>query len=113
MRASVFASSVGMLTALRIVPSSRAARIDCAISIPTLSCASAVEAPRCGVRTMFGVARSGDSAGNVSILKRFNQRVFVDQAAPGAVDDANTTPGFLQSIGIEYVMRLRRQRRVE
>jgi hypothetical protein len=33
----------------RIVPSSSAARIDCAISMATLSCASAVEAPRCGV----------------------------------------------------------------
>src|SRR5207253_997243 len=58
-RASVFASSVGMLTALRIVPSSKASRMDCAISIPTLSCASAVEAPRCGVRTSFGIFRSG------------------------------------------------------
>ena len=43
--------------ALRIVPSRNAARTDCAISMPTLSCASAVEAPRCGVRTRFGILR--------------------------------------------------------
>ena len=58
-----------MLTALRIVPSRSAARIDCAISIPTLSCASAVEAPRCGVKTRFGAARNGESSGSGSISK--------------------------------------------
>src|SRR5438045_4285507 len=67
---NVLASRSGMLTALRIVPSSSAARIDCAISIPTLSCASAVEAPRCGVKIKFGAARSGESSGNGSISNR-------------------------------------------
>ena len=36
------------------------ARIDWAISIPTLSCASAVDAPRCGVSTKFGESRNGE-----------------------------------------------------
>ncbi len=66
---NVLASRFGMFTALRMVPSSSAARIDWAISIPTLSCASAVEAPRCGVRTRFGALRNGESAGNGSVSK--------------------------------------------
>ena len=44
--AAVFASMLGMLTALRISPSRSAARIACAISMPMFSCASAVLAPR-------------------------------------------------------------------
>ena len=67
--ASVFASMLGMFTALRISPSSRAARMACAISMPTLSCASAVDAPRCGVRMRFGIRRSGESAGSGSVSK--------------------------------------------
>src|SRR5207248_1957144 len=43
--------------------------MDCAISIPTLSCASAVEEPRCGVRTSFAIFRNGESAGNGSVSK--------------------------------------------
>src|SRR4029450_12209386 len=70
--ARVFASRLGMFTALRMVPSSSAARIACAISIPTLSCASAVEAPRCGVRTRLGAPRNGESAGSGSVSKTSN-----------------------------------------
>ena len=69
MIASVLASRFGMFTALRMVPSSSTARIDWAISIPTLSCASAVDAPRCGVRTILGAPRKGESAGSGSISK--------------------------------------------
>ena len=69
MIANVLASRFGMLTALRIVPSRSAARIDCAISMPTLSCASAVDAPRCGVRIKFGVERSAESLGSGSFSK--------------------------------------------
>ena len=58
-----------MFTALRMVPSSRAARIECAISIPTLSCASAVDAPRCGVRTRLGAPRNGELVGSGSTSK--------------------------------------------
>ena len=69
MTASVFASRLGMLTALRMVPSSSSARIDCAISMPTLSCASAVDAPKWGVRIRLGAVRNGESAGNGSVSK--------------------------------------------
>ena len=66
MIASVFASTFGMFTALRTSPLISIARICCATSMPTFSCASAVLAPRCGVRTMFGSERSGKSAGGGS-----------------------------------------------
>lgn len=62
MIASVFASIFGMFTAFRTAPSSSAARIASAISMPTPSCASAVDAPRCGVSTMFGKSRRMKSA---------------------------------------------------
>src|SRR5438270_183553 len=60
--ASVLPSRLGMFTALRMVPSSSTARMDCAISMPTLSCASAVDAPRCGVRTRLEAPRNGEPA---------------------------------------------------
>ena len=47
----------GVLTALRITPPLSTSAICSAISTPTASCASAVEAPRWGVRTTFGRAR--------------------------------------------------------
>ena len=82
MIARVFASRLGMFTALRIVPSSSTARIDCAISIPTLSCASAVDAPRCGVRTRFCALRNGESGGSGSISK-------TSSAAPATCPSCN------------------------
>src|SRR2546427_9858231 len=67
--ARVLASRFGMFTALRMVPSNRTARMDCAISMPTLSCASAVDAPRCGVRTRLGALRNGESTWSGSTSK--------------------------------------------
>ena len=64
--ARVLASRLGALTALRMTPSTSAARTACAISMPTDSCASAVLAPRCGVNTIFGCERNGKSAGGGS-----------------------------------------------
>ena len=115
-----------MLTALRIVPSSNAARIDCAISIPTLSCASAVEAPRCGVRTRFEIFRSGESAGNGSVSKTssaapatwplrngIGQCLFIDQSAARAIDDAHAAFCFRETFRVQNMTRLRGKRRMQ
>ena len=55
-RASVYSSagSAGKLTALRITPSRRKSRTFIAVSVPTSSCASTVEAAMCGVATTCG-----------------------------------------------------------
>ena len=53
------ASMLGLLIALRIAPPLRASAITSATSIPQLSCASFVEAPKCGVNTRFGNFKSG------------------------------------------------------
>ena len=57
--ASVAASSDGMLTALRITPPPSASATASAISTPTLSCASFVDAPKCGVSVTCGSLRNG------------------------------------------------------
>ena len=56
-----------MFTALRTAPLTRKSVIASATSIPTLSCASLVLAPRCGVITILGSARNGDSSGHGSV----------------------------------------------
>ncbi len=97
----------------------------CAISMPTLSCASAVEAPRCGVSTTFGRSRNGKSGGrrlllvnvqrgaaHLAALQRLEQRRFVHQPAARAIDDAHALLRFREAGGIQHVMRLRRRRHV-
>src|ERR1700730_15211391 len=110
MIASVLASRFGMLTALRIVPSSNAARMDCAISMPTLSCASAVEAPKCGVKIKFGAERRRRY---LAILQCFGQRGFIDQTPARAIDDADIALCFLQPRGIENMSGLVPQWRMQ
>ena len=44
-----------------------ASRTDLATAVPALSCASAVEAPRCGVSTVLGAVRRGLSAASGSL----------------------------------------------
>jgi len=63
--------------------------------------ASVVEAPRCGVTTTLSLLKSGlfrgrffgknieGRAGDFLLGDGFGQQVFVNQAAPGAVDNAN------------------------
>ena len=91
MMARVFASRFGTFTALRIVPSRSAARTDCAISIPTLSCASTVDAPKCGVSTTFGALRKGESLGNGSISN-------TSSAAPATWPACNASASAASSI---------------
>ena len=81
-------------------PWSSASRTASQASTATLRCASAVEAPRCGVRNAFGVARSGWSAASgslakasttapreLSALQRREQRRLLDDAAAREVHD--------------------------
>src|SRR5918993_540791 len=56
-----------MLIALVTPPSSRKSLICSATCIATLTCASLVDAPRCGVEMKFGVPNSGEAvAGSIS-----------------------------------------------
>jgi len=70
------ASRFGMLTRVADCPFKQRGADRLRNFVPTLSCASAVEAPRCGVKIKFGAARSGESSGNGSIFK------YVESAAP-------------------------------
>jgi hypothetical protein len=56
-----------MFTALATAPLRRKSRTSIAASSATFSWASAVDAPRCGVRTTFGAPRSGWSGGAGSV----------------------------------------------
>ena len=69
MTLSVAASSDGMLTALRMTPPLSTSTICSAISMPTASWASAVEAPKCGVSVTFGSERSSLSLASGSVSK--------------------------------------------
>ena len=59
---SASALSSGALTAYCAGRPARTSRTCSAISSPTATWASEVEAPRCGVRIVFGASRSGLSA---------------------------------------------------
>ena len=57
----------GKLSALTMAPSSRKSEICSAICMATFSCASRVDAPRCGVQiTLFDVNRMLSVAGSTS-----------------------------------------------
>ena len=76
-----------------------ASRTDLATAMPAFSCASSVDAPRCGVATTFSNSNSGESvhgsrredvdagAGDPALLERDVERVLVDDAAARGVDD--------------------------
>ena len=92
------APTVGMLTAFVTRPPSSAATTCSATITPARSCASSVEAARCGVTTTFGARSSGPSygscdedvdrrAGDLARLERGDERRFVDELAARSVDD--------------------------
>ena len=76
-----------------------ASRTDFATETPAFSCASSVDAPRCGVTMTFGSESSGDSRGGSETNtsrpapaiaaggERLVQRILVDEAAAGDVHD--------------------------
>ena len=91
------------LTASGTSSPASASRTDRATAMPAFSCASSVEAPRCGVTTTLSSSNSGRvgarllgedveaGAGDPALLERGVQRVLVDDAAAGGVDDAHAT----------------------
>ena len=87
-----------MLTAFVTSPPSSAAATCSATITPARSCASSVEAARCGVTTRFGASSSGPEygslredvdrrAGDLARLERLDQRRLVDELAARGVDD--------------------------
>src|SRR3984957_6968858 len=90
----------GKFTALVRAPRTRYSAICSAICSATFSCASVVEAPRCGVQTTFGSLNSGLSvAGSVMKTSRAPQ--------------AKALLGQLERIGIDDVAGLFGQRRMQ
>ena len=95
-----------------------------ATSVPARSCASAVDAPRCGVTTTCGRSNSGLSVfGSVAktsmpaartcpLDDRLGQRLLVDQPAAGGVDDDHARLGLGQRLLADQPGGLRRLRQV-
>ena len=99
-----------------------------AIVCPALSCASTVDAPRCGVTTTESSSNSGDSvvgsASNTSSAAPamrpsrigVGERGFVDDAAARGVDDAQRGLGVPEQLGRDHpdgLGRLRQRMREE
>ena len=64
-------------------------------------------------RERFGFENIQRRAGNMPVLQRFGKRLFVDQAAASAIDDADAAFCFLQSSEIEKMTRFCGQRCVQ
>ena len=91
----------GTLTASGTSSPPSARRTDLATATPAFSWASSVEAPRCGVTTTVSSSNSGLSvrrllgedveagAGDPALGERVGERLLVDDAAAGGVDDAH------------------------
>ena len=108
-----FASVAARLTA-NGTNSPRSASTTCsAIVWPALSCASTVDAPRCGVTTTESSSNSGDSvvgscvehvergAGDAALADGVGERGLVDDAAPRGVDDPQRRLGVRRAASAE------------
>ena len=106
--------------------SPRSARTTCSAMVcPALSCASTVDAPRCGVTTTESSSNSGDSvvgscgehvergAGDPALAHRVGERGLVDDAAAGGVDDAQRRLGVRQQLGGDQAERVGRLGQVD
>ena len=90
--------SSGALTAYRAGRPSRTSMICSATSSATATCASAVEAPRCGVSSVFGASSSGEpgrrlglehvdrGAGDPAVAQGLGDVGLVEDAAAGDVE---------------------------
>ena len=114
----------GMLTAFVTRPPSSAAATCSATITPARSCASSVEAARCGVTTMFGACEQrarvrllredvDRGAGEPARLERLDQRLLVDELAAGGVDQARAVLHLRERLGADHAARLVVQRQVE
>ena len=114
-----------MLRALTTAPEMRKSAICSAICRATFSCASVVAAPRCGVAMRFSLPNSGLSlagsvdehverrAGDMAGIERCLQIRLDDEAAAGAVDDADARLHLGDGGGVDDVARRVGQRRVQ
>ena len=104
------------------MPSRRKSRTAAAVSTPTSSCASPVDAAMCGVATTLGSSASvqsvGGSCSNTSMrraadlprLERRHERLLVDELTARGVDDPDALLAAREPLGVEDVPRLRRRR---
>ena len=96
-----------------------------AVSMPTSSCASSVDAAMCGVATTCGSWASDQSSGGsrsktsraaaatIPAVDRRPKRFFVDQLAARRVDDPNAGPAAREPIVVEQMPGFRRGRQVQ
>ena len=115
----------GKFTALRMMPSLRKSRNAAAVSVPTCSCASFVDAAMCGVATTCGsVARRqsfGGSGSNTSspapatcpLSMASASAALVNQLAARCIDDADALLAFREPFGVEEVPGGRQRRQDE
>ena len=110
----------GKFTALRTTPSRRKSRTVAAVSRPTSSCASSVDAAMCGVATTCGSWASDQSAGgsfsntssagagdDAASRSRGASARFVDQLAARGVDDADARLAAREALVVEQVLAFR------
>ena len=102
-----------------------ASRTDLATAMPAFSCASSVEAPRCGVTTTDSCSKSGRlggrlggedvdaGAGDAALGDGARQGGLVDDAAAGGVDDAHRGLDLGERLLADEAERLGRLRQVD
>ena len=117
-------STTGMLTAFVTMPPSRAATICSATMTPARSCASSVEAARCGVTTTSSSPSSGPSygslredverrAGELARLDRLGERLLVDERTARSVHEPGAVAHVRDRVAVDQAARLVGERRVE
>ena len=117
-------STTGMFTAFETMPPSSAATTCSATISPARSCASSVEAARCGVTTtwsssssgpVYGSAEKTSSAapGELARVERLDQRLLVDERPAGGVDEPRAVPHPGDRLAVDHAAGLVGQRRVQ
>ena len=117
-------STTGMLTAFVTMPPSSAATTCSATITPARSCASSVDAARCGVTTTWSSSSSGPEygsagedverrAGELARADRLGQRVLVDERAARGVDEPRAVPHQRDRVAVDQAARLVGERRVQ
>ena len=113
-----------MLTAFVTSPPSSAAATCSATITPARSCASPVEAARCGVTTTLSSSRSGPEYGSLEKTSRAAPATLPERSAAssasssselaaGGVDDPHAVAHRVERGGVDRAARLRGQRQVQ
>ena len=85
-------STTGMLTAFVTMPPSSAATICSATITPARSCASSVEAARCGVTTTWSSSSSGPAYGSAEKTSSAAPASFPDRIASASASSSTSAP---------------------